>query len=273
MAAVSDPEDTDLGLFGPESVAWRLHKEPALLAGGLSALMAQALHPLAIAAVVDHSDYKQDVWGRYDRTTNYVVTTIFGTRKQAAAVGARVRAIHAPIKGVDGVTGLPYEADDPVLLLWIHATLLEGFLAAYRRFVRPLSAEDADRYVSEMVRQAELVGLKAEDVPASEHANEEFIQSCRPMLRVTDAAVEAVDTVLHPPLQFARRPFWWVAGNAALSLLPNYARELYGLRRSWAEDVVRPIVSLGGRAARGRGKPPPVLLHARERTQAAGYRW
>jgi uncharacterized protein (DUF2236 family) len=274
MATAPETADQDVGLFGPTSVAWRLHKEPALLAGGLSALMVQALHPLAIAAVVDHSDYKQDVWGRYDRTTNYVVTTIFGTRKQAEAVGARVRAIHAPIKGVDRVTGLPYEADDPVLLLWIHATLLEGFLAAYRRFVRPLSAADADRYVAEMVRQAELVGLPAEDVPASERANQEFIASCRPQLRVTDAATEAVDTVLHPPLQSWRRPFWWVAGHAALSLVPDYALDLYGLRRSWAEAAVRPIVHLGGQAARARGgNPPPVLRHARERSVAAGYPW
>src|SRR5207302_7668891 len=107
MATTPDPGD-DFGLFGPESVAWRLHREPALLVGGLSALMVQALHPLAIAAVADHSDYKNDVWGRYDRTTNYVVTTIYGTTKQALAVGARVRAVHAPIRGVDSVTGLPY---------------------------------------------------------------------------------------------------------------------------------------------------------------------
>src|SRR5207302_4158096 len=133
------------------------------------------------------------VWARYDRTTNYVVTTIFGTTRQALAAGARVRAVHAPIRGVDRVTGLPYEADDPVLLLWIHATLVDGFLSAYRRFVRPLGHADGDRYVAEMVRQAELVGLRPEQVPATEHGNNEFIQSCRPMLRVTRASLEAVD--------------------------------------------------------------------------------
>src|SRR5438105_13371203 len=192
MAATAD-RDADFGLFGPGSAAWRLHKQPALLVGGLCGLMVQALHPLAIAAVVDHSDYKDDVWGRYDRTTNYVVTTIYGTTRQALAVGARVRAVHAPIRGTDAVTGLPYSADDPTLLLWIHTTLVDGFLGAYRRFVGPLERADGDRDVAEMVRQAELVGLRPEQVPATEQANSGFIQSCRPMLQVTRASLEAVD--------------------------------------------------------------------------------
>ncbi|MGH2930984.1 MAG: oxygenase MpaB family protein, partial [Solirubrobacteraceae bacterium] len=89
----------DLGLFGPETIAWRMHRSPALLLGGLRALMVQALHPLAMAAVAQFSDYRNDVWGRYSRTTAYVVTTIFGTTRQAQAAGARVRAVHAPMAG------------------------------------------------------------------------------------------------------------------------------------------------------------------------------
>ena len=68
MARISSG-DSDFGLFGPDSMAWRIHKEPALLVGGLCALMVQALYPLAIVVVADYSDYKHDVWGRYDRTT------------------------------------------------------------------------------------------------------------------------------------------------------------------------------------------------------------
>jgi uncharacterized protein (DUF2236 family) len=261
----------DFGLFGPGSMAWRLHREPALLVGGLRALMVQALHPLAIAAVADHSDYKSDVWGRYARTTNYVVTTIFGTTRQAAALGARVREVHRPIHGVDRVTGRPYAADDPELLLWIHATLVESFLAAYRRFVRPLSAAEADRYVAEMVRQAVLVGLSAEQVPTTEAANTAFIDSLRPELLVTRPALEAVDTVLHPPLPAWRRPFWWIAGQAAISVMPDHALELLGIRRSRAaEAAVRPIVRRGASLSRRALRPPPVLVQARRRTRAAG---
>jgi uncharacterized protein (DUF2236 family) len=263
----------DFGMFGPGSVAWRLHREPALLVGGLRALMVQALHPLAIAAVADHSDYRSDVWGRYARTTNYVVTTIFGTTRQAEALGARVREVHRPIRGVDTVTGRPYSADDPELLLWIHCTLVESFLASYRRFVRPLSVADGDRYVAEMVRQATLVGLPAADVPDTEGGNQAFVDSCRPELMVTRAAVEAVDTVLHPPLPRWRRPLWWVAGQAAIALMPDHALELLAIRRNRAaEALVERLVRHG--AARGarmlRSRAPAVVVQARERAEAAG---
>jgi uncharacterized protein (DUF2236 family) len=269
--ASSSAVSVDFGLFGPDSVAWRLHREPAMLVGGLRALIVQALHPLAIAAVADHSDYKSDVWGRYARTSNYVVTTIFGTRRQAEALGARVRAIHRPIRGVDSVTGRTYAADDPVLLLWIHATLVESFLAAYRRFVAPLRPADADHYVQEMVRQAELVGLRSGEVPATEADNQAFIDSCRQILVATRHSMEALDTVLHPPLPAWRRPYWWAAGQATISVLPRYAVELYGIRRNVAaEAAVRPLVSAGSSFARRFLKPPPVLREARRRSEAAG---
>ncbi|MDQ6743453.1 MAG: DUF2236 domain-containing protein, partial [Candidatus Dormibacteraeota bacterium] len=230
--AYSSPVGIDFGLFGPGSTAWRMHREPAMLVGGLRALIVQALHPLAIAAVADHSDYRSDVWGRYARTSNYVVTTIFGSTRQARALGTRVRAIHRPIHGLDRVTGQPYAADDPVLLLWIHATLVESFLAAYRRFVGPLEVGEADRYVAEMISQAELVGLGAGEVPSTEAGNQAFIESCRPLMIATRHSLEALDTVLHPPLPPWRRPVWWVAGQAAISVLPDYAVELYGIRRN-----------------------------------------
>jgi uncharacterized protein (DUF2236 family) len=268
----TDSGGGDFGLFGPGSMAWRLHREPAMLVGGLRALIVQALHPLAIAAVVDHSDYKKDVWGRYARTSNYVVTTIFGTTRQAQALGGRVQAIHRPIHGTDRVTGRPYAADDPVLLLWIHTTLVESFLAAYRRFVGPLTAAEADRYVGEMVRQAELVGLKPQEVPSTATANQAFVESLRPELVATKHSFEALDTVLHPPLPPWRRPVWWVAGQATVSVLPDHAVELYGLRRNpAAEAAVRPLVSSGSQFARRFLRPPHVLREARRRAAAEGY--
>jgi uncharacterized protein (DUF2236 family) len=252
-------------------MAWRLHREPAMLVGGLRALIVQALHPLAIAAVADHSDYKGDVWGRYARTSNYVLTTIFGSTRQAEALGARVRAIHRPIHGIDQVTGRPYAADDPELLLWIHTTLVESFLAAYRRFVAPLSRGEADQYVSELVRQARLVGLSASEVPATERDNQDFIDSLRPQLIATRHSMEALETVLHPPLPPWRRPVWWVAGQAAISVLPEHALGLYGLSRNpLAEAAVRPLVSSGSEFARRFLRPPHVLKEARRRASAAG---
>lgn len=261
----------DGGLFGPGSVAWDLHSHPAMLVGGLRALMIQALHPLGMAAVADHSDYRSDVWGRFNRTSGYVLNTVYGERAVAERLGARVRAVHRPIRGTDSVTGRPYAADDPVLLLWIHSTLVDSFLAAYRRFVGPLTQPRADAYVAEMVRQAALVGLRAEDVPSDERANAAFIEEQVPDLVKTSRSEQAMDTFLHPPLTPLRRPYWWVATTAALELLPDYALTLYGLRRpALAAAAVRPLVLGGSRFIRSFLPGPPVLRQARLIAEAAG---
>jgi uncharacterized protein (DUF2236 family) len=140
--------------------------------------------------------------------------------------------------------------------------------------VRPHSAADGDRYVAEMVRQALLVGLTTGQVPDTEAGNRRFIESMRPELRVSRPALEAVDTVLHPPLPAWRRPFWWVAGQAAISLMPDDALRLLGLRRRpRAERAVRPLVRRGAALSRRTLRPPPVLVQARRRTEAAGLRF
>jgi uncharacterized protein (DUF2236 family) len=262
----------DFGIFGPGSMAWRLHGHPALLAGGLRALIVQALHPLAIAAVAEHSDYRSDVWGRFNRTSSYIVNTIYGSTAMAWEEGRRVRAVHRRIRGTDPVTGLAYSADDPELLLWIHCTLVDSFLAAYRRYVGRLSPADADAYVAEMVRQAELVGLGPEQVPSSEGANAAFIDGQRPILQLTTPARQALETVVHPPLPAHRRPYWWTASNAALVLLPDWAAEIYGLpRRPLLAAGLRPFVAGASWIMRLRGNPPPALAQARVIARAAGH--
>lgn len=265
---------SDFGLFGPGSLAWRLHKEPALLIGGLRALMLQALHPLAVASMEDFSRYKEDTWGRYDRTTGYVMTTVFGTTADAERAGRKVRAVHARIRGTDKVTGQLYSADDPTLLLWVHTTLVESFVIAYERYVRRLSGVERDRYVAEMVRQARLVGLAPASVPDSWAANAGFIDSLRDRLQTTPGSDAALETVLRPPLAFWRRPFWWLLGQSALSLMPAYALEMYGAQPSrLAPALMRPLIRRGSVLVRRHSKPPPVLTSALRRSRAAGLQF
>jgi uncharacterized protein (DUF2236 family) len=228
----------DLGLFGPESVTWRIHADPSMLIGGLRALLVQALHPLAMAGVAQHSDYHDDPWGRLQRTVDYVVTTTFADTPTAMAAGARVRAVHTHVRGVDAVTGRPYRADDPELLLWVHAVEVHSFLAAYRRYGGLLSRADADRYLLEMVRAAELVGLEPARVPASVDDLRAYLQGVTD-LALTPAARAAMDQILSPPMPLPLRPFWTVPTTAAVALLPRRARELYGL--SWFPPLGMPV--------------------------------
>lgn len=263
---------SDLGLFGPETIAWRMHRSPALLLGGLRALMVQALHPLAMAAVAQFSDYRHDVWGRYHSTSEYVLTTVFGTSVQAREAGARVRAVHAPIAGVDGVTGEPFRADDPMLLLWVHLALVESFTLAYDRYVRPLARTERDQYVAEMVRQAELVGLDARRVPATWEGVEASIHERRRHLLVSPDTRDALHVILRPPLPWWQGAGWRAIAEGAVALLPDYALELYCIPRRpvrWA--VSRPLIRAGTALTRWRGRPPPVVRDADLRAKAAGY--
>ena len=124
----------DAGLFGPDSVVWRIHADPAMLIGGLRALLVQGLEPRAMAAVDQHSAFREDPWGRLERTTQFVLATTYGDTAAAERAAAIVRKVHEHIHGVDPVTGEAYSARDPDLLLWIHAVEVESFLLAYRTY-------------------------------------------------------------------------------------------------------------------------------------------
>ena len=219
----------DEGLFGPGSVTWRVNTDPGWPIMSLRALMVQALHPLAMAGVDQHSDWRQDPVGRLAATSSYVTTITFGERAAAERAAARVRRIHEHVRGVDPVTGRRYEASDPALLLWVHAILVDSGLAGTRLFGAPLSAEDADRYVAEMVVAAELVGVPASLVPATAAQLQRYVTSVRPELRCTPAARESMAYLLDPPgLDEEVAEIWQDIRDGVIAVLPDWAREMYG---------------------------------------------
>lgn len=228
----------DVGLFGPGSVTWEVHSDPVSLLGGMRALLVQALNPLAMAGVDQHSDFRSDPWGRLQRTALFVSTATYGTTEEAERVGAHIRAIHTRVHGVDPVTGRPYRADDPELLVWVHNVLVNSLLAAKQRYGGGLSAADADRYVAEMVRMAELVGTPAALVPTSVAALRVYFRTVELVSSPTSRA--AARTVLAPPLPARLRPVWAVLDAAAIGLLPRQARRLYGFPWVWA-PTGRPV--------------------------------
>jgi len=258
---------SDLGLFGPDSVTWRIHGDPASLIGGLRALLIQALNPRAMAAVDQHSDYKSDPWARLRRTSAYLTETTFGDTEAATRAARRVREIHRSVSGTDPVTGRTYRADDPELLLWVHAVEVDSFLTAYRAYAGPVSADEADRYVSEMVRAAKLVGLHAEDVPSTTAELSTYLRSVSG-LALTPAAKDGARYVLAPPMPLVARPLWAIPSAAAVAILPEHVRRLYGLR--WwrpATPVVRAYVFATLRVMNVALPPPPPVRRAHERAR------
>src|SRR3954469_7358945 len=206
------------GMFDPGSVTWRVHADPAMLIGGMRALLIQALHPLAMAGVEQHSDYRADPWGRLQRTAEYVMTTTYGTAEEAEQAGRVVQAIHKRVRGTDPVTGKTYSAEDPDLLVWVHAVEVHSFLIAYRRYGSGrFTDHDADRYVAEQVGTATLVGIEPHLVPASVADLREYFESVDDELRPSPYSRAAAKVVLTPPLPLPLRiakPVAWIPGAA-----------------------------------------------------------
>ncbi len=218
----------DLGLFGPDSVVWRVHADfPGMMAGGICALLLQALHPLALAGVYDHSDFRHDPLGRLRRTIGFVSATTYAPRAAAEARIARVGAIHHTVRGT-APDGRFYSADDPALLTWVHCAEMWSFLQGYQCYRDvPLPVALQDRYYDETRRVAEALG--ARDVPRSVAEIDAYFERMRPELACdarTHDVLSVLDEIRVPlPAGSAVRGTFVRAGAA---LLPDWARTLLG---------------------------------------------
>jgi len=230
----------DPGLFGPDSAAWKVHGDISMLIGGLRALLIQTLHPLAMAGVSDHSDYRHDPTGRLHRTGAFIATTTFASTAAAESAAARVRRVHDRVQGT-GPDGQTYAASDPHLLMWVHATEVDSFVRAHRRYsAHPLAESDYDRYVGEMGVILTLLG--GQDPPGSLDELDQVLTSYQPELRSSRLARDTVRFLLVPPAPLlARGPYGIVAG-AAVGMLPRYARRMLWLPLAPGSDqlMVRP---------------------------------
>lgn len=225
----------DPGLFGPDTVAWQVHGEfTPMMCGGVSALLLQTLHPLALAGIWDHSNFRQDMIGRLRRTSQFIAVTTFGARDDAERVIERVRRVHDGVHG-HAADGTPYAANDPELLVWVHVAEMSRFLAAHMRYRDPrLSLENQDRYFDETARVAEALG--ARHVPRSRAAIDAYLERQRRYLVCDTRTRDVTDVLLHalPP-----NPIFRSAGTlfmrAGIDLLPSWAATLLSLEMSRLE--------------------------------------
>lgn len=230
------------GLLGPDSVAWAVHGDVAtMMVGGVAALLMQMLHPAVLAGVWDHSNFRNDMQGRLRRTARFVALTTYGSRAQAEQAIARVSEVHRHVAGVLP-DGRAYSATDPDLLSWVHVTETYSFLESWRRYADPaMPRADQDRYFAEMARIAERLG--AGDVPASHAGTLAYMKAKRGELAVSDRTREIVGLLLRPPVQaIAYRPLQRMTAQAAVDLLPHWARRMHGLH---ASRLSRPAVHGG----------------------------
>lgn len=234
----------DPGLFGPASISWQVHGDfTSMLIGGISALMLQALHPLALAGVWDHSNFRQDMLGRLRRTGQFISGTTFGSTHDANWLIDKVRTIHLQVVGT-GLDGSTYAASDPELLTWVHVAEVSNFLAAHLRYRNPnLSGADQDQYYSEIALVAERLG--ATDVPRSRQQIADYLARMRPHLLCDDRSREVVRLLLNAPApSLLAKPFGALMMQAGIDLLPDWASHLLALeQRPLTRNLVRCAVN------------------------------
>jgi len=232
-------------LFAENRPVHRVHGDSSMFVGGIRALLLQSLHPLAMAAVSQHSDFRGDPWGRLQRTSYFLAVTTFGRAEDAHEAIARVRAVHRHVTGTAS-DGRPYDASDPHLLTWVHIAEADSFLRAHTRFGdKPLDQAGRDGYVADMAVIGAKLGVV--DPPRTEAELADRIDQYRAELAATAEARDAAKFLLvKPPLPVIARAPYGVLAAAAVSLLPAWARRPLHLPRLPVTETV--VVRPAGRA-------------------------
>lgn len=218
----------DPGLFGPDSVSWRVIGDVAAFLGGIRALLVQAAHPEVVAGVSDHSRYQEDPLGRLSRTSNYVTATTFGAMPEVEEAVRVVRGAHRRVVGTSH-RGRPYSADTPGMAAWVHNALTDSFLVAYQRFgAERMTEQDADRFVVEQRSVGAL--LDSDPMPSTARSLASWIAG-HPEIGDSPGKKDAIAFLRRPPLPLTVRLGYRVLYQGAVATLPRPIRRALGVRR------------------------------------------
>lgn len=210
-------------MFAPTDAIVRVHGDSSMFIGGMRALLLQSLHPLAMAGVAQHSDYRNDPWGRLQRTADFLAATTFGPVDVAQHAIDRVNAIHGHVVGTTSF-GENYSARDPHLLRWVHIAEVDSFLRAHQVYgEHRLTDTEADEYVAQMAVIARKLGVPAP--PTSVRGLRDQLLMYRHELRSTAESRDAARyLLLEPPLEWTARVPYGLIAAAAIAILPAWAR-------------------------------------------------
>lgn len=216
----------DPGLFGPESITWKIMGDVSSFIGGIRALLIQAAHPEVAAGVANHSTYRDDPLGRLSRTASYVTATAFGAMPEVEKSIKMVSSAHRPVSGTSS-RGEKYSAGNPEMAAWVHNALIDSFLVSYQNFGPfVLEEEEADSYVYEQTNLGNL--MKASPLPENAASLSCWLSE-NPKVGSSKEGAEAVSFLKKPPLPFFTRIAYKILFNAAVVTMPIELREAIGV--------------------------------------------
>jgi len=238
---------SDEAYFAKDTPIRMVHADVvSMMVGGMAALLLQMLHPHALRGVLDFSNFRADMHGRLRRTARFIAVTTYGHRDDADAAIARVNAIHAQVKGTLP-DGTPYSATNPRTLAWVHVTEALMFLEAWLVHVRPqMSMEEQDEYFRQFALIARQLG--ADPVPETKAEALAIFREMRGDLRASPEAREVADLIVKKRVEGAPGAVQPFLANAAVDLIPPFARTMLGLERPRWQAAPSKLVTdaLGG---------------------------
>jgi uncharacterized protein (DUF2236 family) len=235
----------DFGYYGPGSVAWKVNREWVVLLGGTRAVLLQLAHPLVALGVSNHSNYMRDPFGRAERTFVLGEKLTFGPTRTARQAARTINNLHKHVHGHLSTPagafadGTRYDARDPRLLLWVHATLVDTLLLSYTTFVGPLTHAEEAQYYEESKRVAHLLGLLPQEMPEDIDDLRHYVYTMvhSEQLAPTIPARELARQTLFPPAPGALRPLMHLNLMITNALLPQPVREIYSLEWSRGQQL------------------------------------
>jgi uncharacterized protein (DUF2236 family) len=222
------------GLFGPETITWRIHSDPLMGLAMLRSLALQVLHPQGLANVFATAKRVDDPWDRLQWAQGYLGVFTFGNGAEAAITAARLRAVLMQVNGLTA-NGEEFRGDDPELLLWMHCCQIASFVEVTRRGGLDLTDDEHETYLREQVQMAAVWGLEPDQVPTSRRDLTRYFRSIRGELRMTAAGRAFIGAIVTPGtpdmmlLPPRNRPSWAPIAGLAYSALPSWARRLYAV--------------------------------------------
>lgn len=221
---------SDEALFERDSPIRLVHADiVGMMTGGVRALLLQMLHPHALQGVLDHSNFREDMHGRLQRTARFIAVTTFAHRDEAMKAIARVNRIHAQVGGTLP-DGTPYQATNPRTLAWVHVTEAQSFLAGYLRHVRPdMPGCEQDEYYRQFAVIARMLG--ADPVPETRAEAERIFRDLRHDLSPSPEAREVAQLVLSQRPKGTPVAVQSMLTADAVTMLPDWARTMLKLQR------------------------------------------